>query len=99
LGQVVARSSQQAEVRPAATGHYATVLADITSASLMGCDGACIATDQSMKHSSGNQSQEVLAGLVERVTYHLVERVTYHNVEKGRKKGIEKYLKPANRQS
>jgi exodeoxyribonuclease V alpha subunit len=35
--------------------------------------GACIATDQSMKHSSETQSQEVLAGLVERVTYHNID--------------------------
>src|SRR6185437_3229799 len=43
-----------------------------------GADACCniwvrIAAVQSMKHSSENQSQEVLAGLVERVTYHNVE--------------------------
>ena len=38
------------------------------------CDiWARIAAVQSMKHPSENQSQEVLAGLVERVTYHNVE--------------------------
>src|SRR5271163_2012778 len=34
---------------------------------------ARIAAVKSMKHPSENQSQEVLAGLVERVTYHNVE--------------------------
>src|SRR6185312_10568402 len=34
---------------------------------------ARIAAVQTMKHPSENQSQEVLAGLVERVTYHNVE--------------------------
>jgi hypothetical protein len=38
------------------------------------CDiQARTAAVQTMKHPSENQSQEVLAGLVERVTYHNVE--------------------------
>src|SRR6202048_2811407 len=42
----------------------------LTHAATFGPD---IATVQSMKHPSENHSQEVLAGLVERVTYHNVE--------------------------
>jgi hypothetical protein len=42
----------------------------LTHAATFGPD---IAAVQSMKHPSENQSQEVLAGLVERVTYHNVE--------------------------